>query len=291
MYINQLIHFQAVAKYENITQAANELYITQSALSKSIRQLETELHTELFDRHGRTVSLNNAGNIVLKYANHIIETVNMMNKELDRLSDSSEHKLNIATNRPLIAHNLFPRISIDHPEIKFSSKLAFMTGSIASSFLESGVCDLLITDFSISSAEIISEFHSEEKLCMSVKKGSPLASLDIIRKKDFDGLTLPATEYSYETVLRPLKEGLEKDGINFKVKMVPDIASINYLLQISDIPAVFTDVAWAFNLQPDRVLVDIEWLPRRKNYISYLKKDEAKLRPQTEDKPGLGENS
>ena len=279
MDIIQLVHFRTVAKYENITQASVELYMTQSALSKSIRQLEAELRTDLFDRHGKTITLNAAGKIVLKYADHIIEMVNLMNLALNKEFLAKDNRINLATNRPLIAHNLFPQISIDHPEFSINTKLIHMDGEIASRFLESGVYDLLITDFPVAGGKIVSKLHSEERLCLCVVKDSPLAARTIIQKEDFKDLVLPATQYSYDTVLKPLLIELAKNGISFQVKMVPDIATVNYLMKISDVPSVFTDVAWSFNRQPNRALVEIEGIPHRENYISYLGKNEAEISP------------
>ena len=52
--------FYTVAKTQNISKAAKELYISQPAISKQIRQLEAELGCSLFTRSGRTLSLTEA---------------------------------------------------------------------------------------------------------------------------------------------------------------------------------------------------------------------------------------
>lgn len=50
-------YFAMVARYEHYTKAANELYITQSTLSKAIEGLEDELGVKLFEKQGRNVRL------------------------------------------------------------------------------------------------------------------------------------------------------------------------------------------------------------------------------------------
>ena len=56
MTIDQLEHFYALSQCKNYTLAANQLYISQPALSKSIQALEKELHLDLVHRNTRTVT-------------------------------------------------------------------------------------------------------------------------------------------------------------------------------------------------------------------------------------------
>ena len=53
--LNNYVIFHTVAKTENISKAASQLYISQPAISKSISKLEAELGTELFSRSSRGV--------------------------------------------------------------------------------------------------------------------------------------------------------------------------------------------------------------------------------------------
>ena len=56
MTLNQLRYFQAVARLQNFRAAAEELYISQPSLSRSIDSLEDELGVVLFERAGRGIS-------------------------------------------------------------------------------------------------------------------------------------------------------------------------------------------------------------------------------------------
>ncbi|WP_338216363.1 LysR family transcriptional regulator [Companilactobacillus muriivasis] len=77
MNLTQLKCFAVVANQESITKAAEILYISQPAVSKTIKQLEDELQVQLFDRTGRTLKLNRAGRLFFSYVNDSL-------KELDR---------------------------------------------------------------------------------------------------------------------------------------------------------------------------------------------------------------
>lgn len=61
MDFNSLQYFVLVAKYENMSRAAEILHITQPALSKSISLLEESLGVTLFERNGRSIKLNRYG--------------------------------------------------------------------------------------------------------------------------------------------------------------------------------------------------------------------------------------
>lgn len=68
---HHLHYFWSVAKIGNLTLAAQQLHVSQSALSMQIKQLEDVINMRLFDRLGRTLVLTEAGRIIFDYANEI----------------------------------------------------------------------------------------------------------------------------------------------------------------------------------------------------------------------------
>lgn len=75
MEIKQLIYFREVANREHISEAALELEIAQSAVSRQIANLEKELNTTLFLREGRNVKLTDSGELLLSQANQILSLI------------------------------------------------------------------------------------------------------------------------------------------------------------------------------------------------------------------------
>ena len=67
MDTDRLRSFQAVAVEKSFTRAAKKMFRTQPAISQAIRSLEDELGEKLFLRLGRTVSLTQAGQILLEH--------------------------------------------------------------------------------------------------------------------------------------------------------------------------------------------------------------------------------
>lgn len=90
MELKQLKYFIEVAKREHLSEAALELNIAQSAISRQISQLEEELDASLFRREGRNIYLTDAGQRFLTEATKIVEqsehTLNMFRQEQEAAS-------------------------------------------------------------------------------------------------------------------------------------------------------------------------------------------------------------
>ncbi|CAM5787376.1 LysR family transcriptional regulator [Castellaniella caeni] len=86
-----LFYFWRVAKQGSLTQAAEQIHTSQSALSTQIRQLENRLGQPLFDRQGRRLELTATGQQVFAYADSIFETGEQMLGWLEGRNESTIH--------------------------------------------------------------------------------------------------------------------------------------------------------------------------------------------------------
>lgn len=75
MDLRQLRSFVAIARHGNVTRAAQEEYLTQSALSQQLRRLEDELGVKLLTRTSRGVELTAAGADLLRHAERVLAEV------------------------------------------------------------------------------------------------------------------------------------------------------------------------------------------------------------------------
>ena len=73
---HHLRYFWCVAKEGNLTRAARQLHVSQSALSAQIKQLEVQLGQPLFHRTGRVLTLTEAGQVALAYSDGIFSSGN-----------------------------------------------------------------------------------------------------------------------------------------------------------------------------------------------------------------------
>lgn len=86
MNINQLKYFIAVAEYRSFTKAANQYYISQTAITQQVQALEETMDVQLIDRSRRPITLTPAGNVFLGEARAILER---MNAAVGRVRDAS----------------------------------------------------------------------------------------------------------------------------------------------------------------------------------------------------------
>lgn len=96
MTLQQLRYLIAIAEYGSINAAAHNLYASQSNLSTSIKELESELGITIFTRSNRGVTLTNDGTELLGYARQVIEQANML-EERYAPGDSSHARLAISS--------------------------------------------------------------------------------------------------------------------------------------------------------------------------------------------------
>lgn len=114
--------FYTVALYLNFTKAAEELFISQPAVTKNIKELEQEFDIRLFDRISSKVTLTAAGNVLLLYVKQLIELDKSLRFDLNKLNNkyAGELKLGASTTigqylLPTILakfHQLYPDIQI-----------------------------------------------------------------------------------------------------------------------------------------------------------------------------------
>src|SRR5580700_3809958 len=72
MELQQLKYFREVAAREHVTRAAEKLFVSQSAISRAVTQLEEELGVPLFYRQGRAVVLSRYGRLFLEHVNRAL---------------------------------------------------------------------------------------------------------------------------------------------------------------------------------------------------------------------------
>ena len=94
--LRQLQCFSAVARNLSYTKAAEELHLTQPAVSMQIRQLEQQAGLALTEQFGKQVHLTEAGTEVYRYARSILQQVDEMDDVLDKLKGFAGGRLKIA---------------------------------------------------------------------------------------------------------------------------------------------------------------------------------------------------
>ena len=123
MDINRLNEFITLATLLNYSKAANQLYLTQPALSRHIHDLEQTLGTQLFIRDTHNVHLTSVGEIFLKEAQEIITRYNHALDLIKEVSSTSTGELKIGflgTASQSFLSDFVMGFTASHPQIKLS---------------------------------------------------------------------------------------------------------------------------------------------------------------------------
>lgn len=114
MFDFRLKVFYTVARRLNFTKAAEELCITQPAVSKHIQEIESYYKVRLFERNGSKIQLTRAGGILLHYCNQIFGLYNTLEYELNTLTESYKGQLRIGASTTIAQYVLPPLLADFH---------------------------------------------------------------------------------------------------------------------------------------------------------------------------------
>jgi DNA-binding transcriptional LysR family regulator len=93
--LRQIQYFIAVAEQGSITRAAQNLSISQSSVTEALKELETDLGVELFDRHPRGLTITHNGHQFLRHATKILSSVSDARTSFSGSKNELSGKLNI----------------------------------------------------------------------------------------------------------------------------------------------------------------------------------------------------
>ncbi|OCA82247.1 LysR family transcriptional regulator [Bacillus sp. FJAT-27225] len=125
MELRQIQYFIEVAKREHVTEAALSLHVAQSAVSRQIFNLESELGVALFIREGRNVRLTPIGRVFLGHMEEAMNVIQYAKREIQEYLDPEQGSIRIGFPSSLAAHTLPTIISAfreQYPRVRFELK-------------------------------------------------------------------------------------------------------------------------------------------------------------------------
>lgn len=215
MDTSSLQAFVETAKLGSFSQASQKLFITQSAVSKRIAQLEEQLGVRLFDRIGRQISLTESGRALLPKARHILAELEDARRLIDNINSKVEGRISLAASHHISLHRLpdtLRRFTKKYPNVELD--LRFYESEIAYEAVVHGDIELALITLS---PESDNRIHAEtlwmDKLYYCVSSEHPLAHME---HPDFEAINqypgiLPARETFTSKIVHTqlLQRGLE----------------------------------------------------------------------------------
>jgi len=194
----QIAAFSALVRHRRFILAAEELFLTQSAVSHAIKTLERDVGCQLFERNGRSVGLTRAGQRFLQHTEKILDEMRAARLELEEFSAAHHRNLCVGAGT-LAVHYVLPTVLRDFRKRYPKCRVKLEAGKLPD------LLQLLAAhkiDFAIGLAwgragEFVYEELFEDELLFYVAAHHPWARLRRV----------PRTDIAEETFVIPLKDG------------------------------------------------------------------------------------
>ena len=169
--------FQTVARLLSFTKAAEELHMTQPAVTFQVRQLEEQFNTRLFDRTHNRISLTEAGKRVYDCADRIFELYAEMDNAVRELTGDISGVLILGASTT-VAEYMLPALLGDfkeqNPEVTIRLKVANTDGIV--SMVENNTIDLGVVEAPVNNKNLVVEKCRMDQLVVIMPPGHPLES-------------------------------------------------------------------------------------------------------------------
>jgi LysR family hydrogen peroxide-inducible transcriptional activator len=187
MELDQLRHFLKVAEHSNFTRAAEDIALSQPALSRSVGRLEEELGQPLFERQTRSVSLTDAGHLLLERAQQILLLVDDTKALFN--DDGQTGRIRVAAIPTIAPYFLPERLKRFHREFPNASVIVHEdTTENLLKKLNDGLVDVMIAALPIEARYLQIEKLFDEELLLVTAKENPLAKRKSIQLHDIESL-------------------------------------------------------------------------------------------------------
>lgn len=179
--------FLTVAEMKNFSRAADELHMTQPAVSQYIRAFEEEIGTRLLERTNKYVRLNKAGQIVYHHGKEIVGTYTTMQHLVDDLTNKASGSLAIGASYTFgeyILPHVIAKMKVIYPNIHPSitigntAKIAHLVGTHQ--------LDIGIVEGHFDEQQLVTEEFAVDKMVIVASKGHPLTQKEQVEASDLE---------------------------------------------------------------------------------------------------------
>jgi DNA-binding transcriptional LysR family regulator len=246
MEFTSLRAFVQVAREGSFSTAAENLFLTQPAVSKRVAALEQELSARLFDRVGRQIFLTEAGRQLLPRAEQILLDMEDIRRGLSNLSGEISGRLVMGTSHHIGLHRLPPvlrNFSDTYPKAELD--IRFMESEKACLAVEHGELEMAVVTLPLNPIEaldVLKIWH--DPLCFTVGPDHQLANQNSINLQAL--VNYPAVLPTKGTYTRTLLE----ESINERKLEVNCTLATDYLETLK----MMTSIGLGWSLLPEILL-------------------------------------
>ena len=212
----RIVVFRAVAEQLSFRKAAEELYLTQPAVSLQIKALEEELGVQVFDRAGAQITLTQAGTILLRYAKQVNSLFVQVEREIVALTGDHAGQLALGASTT-IAQYVLPRLlgefCKEHPRVHptlISGNTEHIVDAVEKQKIELGFIEGPVRSRAVKTKPFL-----EDDLLLIVPAAHEWAELESISSAEIASAPLLMRERGSGT-RRVVEMALERQGLKQK---------------------------------------------------------------------------
>lgn len=173
MELLQLKYFQVVARNEHIARSAEQLNVSQPAISLMISRLEQELGTRLFDRMGRRIVLNEFGSAFLSHVDKMLREEENARLKIQEMKSGAIQSISVALTSPYLLDGIIlPFISV-HPDVRWKIRVADIAQCV--NLMKSGMVDFCVSAPGIWNNRVLTTTCVEDEVVVAVSRKHPFA--------------------------------------------------------------------------------------------------------------------
>jgi DNA-binding transcriptional LysR family regulator len=216
--LRQLKVFERVARRLSFTRAAEELFLTQPAVSMQIKQFEDAIGLPLFERLGKKIYLTQAGEELYQLSRTIARELDEAEQIIEELKGTESGRLNVSVANTVhyFAIRLLAEFCRRHPKVRVSFKVTNRKGLLQN--LEDNEADLLLMGQPPDSQDLVAESFLTNPLVIIAPPGHPLAGQKNIGLREFTHETFIMREIGSGT-RNSVERFLAERGVHLTVSM------------------------------------------------------------------------
>lgn len=183
MTVRHLKIFIAVYEENNMTAAANKLFMTQPSVSQAIKELESKYEVVLFERLARKLYATGAGDNLYQYATHIIKLVDDMEDSLR--GKAFKKKIFVGANYTIgsvLIQQYIGAFMTLHPNAEI--RVVVNKSSVLKNMLRKNEIDLALIEEMISTADFVQEAFYDDRIAIVASPEHPLFSREVVTAQE-----------------------------------------------------------------------------------------------------------
>ncbi|MCC8391142.1 LysR family transcriptional regulator [Paraburkholderia sp. MMS20-SJTR3] len=279
--LRQLRVFIEVARLQSFSRAGDEIGLTQSAVSRCVRELESEIGLKLIDRTTREVQLTDVGGNLVSSVSRLLSDLDDALREIREIGEQRRGRVVVAAS-PTVACRLMPRVVAacvrQFPYVTLGLRDDVQSDVVRK--VKSGEVDFGVIIGPFADDDLLSETLMTDSFCVVSRDDHPLAAREQVAWQDLDGEQLVMLDYASGS--RPIIDAaMQAQGVSANV--VQELGHSATVFGLVEAGVGISVLPWlALPLPAGASLVARPLVPRAERRVELVRRRDRSLSPAAE---------